>query len=232
MTPTGAGEHRVLYSGFRWEHHDEESGYHHVVTSNADYVDGGRLWGSGGSIHSVRRRVNFIMVDLLTIARALPYHSILLFYPEQTSYLSPFVLRLMGKRVVYVVHLGEDYWIKQERSLIRKLKRFNLRFVDKFITLTSQQQAVFDNIFPGRVARIPHGAWCRIDDVWQTNVSARSRRIAVVGDTYRDYRMLERIVNYFGERYPDVVFDSGGHEARKVRRIGKTSERRLPRPIE
>jgi glycosyltransferase involved in cell wall biosynthesis len=212
-------KHRVLYSGFRWEHHDDESGYHHVVVSGADYVDGGQLWGSDGSVRSLRRRLNFIMIDLLTIVRAVPYRAVLLFYPEQTSYVSPLILRLMGKRVVYVVHLGEDYWMHRDGSLVRKLKRFNLRFVDKFITLTSQQQAVFERDFPGRVARISHGAWCRNDKAEHSNSSSRSCRIAVVGDTYRDYRLLERILVFFEHRYPEVMFDLVGMKPERLKDV-------------
>jgi hypothetical protein len=183
-------KHCVLYSGFRWEHHDDESAYHHVVISRADYVDGGRLWGSDGSVRSLKRRLNFIMIDLLTIVRAVPYQAVLLFYPEQTSYVLPLILRLMGKRVVTVVRLGEGDLMHRDGSLVSKLKRFNLRFVDKFITVTSQQQAVFERDFPGRVERISHGAWCRNNKAEHSDASSRSCRIAVVGDTYRDYRLL------------------------------------------
>lgn len=207
---------RVLYAGFRWEHHDNESGYHHVVASPSDYVDGNRLWGSSGSIKSIRRRVNFVLIDLFTIVRSIRYETVLLFYPEQTAYLSPLILRLMGKKVVYVVHLGEDYWMRHDCSVVGMLKRFNLRLVNKFITLTHQQKTVFDAIFPGRVTLIPHGSWCRGGLICESNVSVAPAHIAVVGNPYRDYELLGKIVQEFDRRYPKVVFDLVGMKREKL----------------
>jgi glycosyltransferase involved in cell wall biosynthesis len=208
--------HRVLYAGFRWDHHDNESGYHHVVESTCDYVDGGTLWGGSGSVKTIRRRLNFVLIDFLTIVRSLPYDAVLVFYPEQTAYVSPFVLRMLGKQVVYVVHLGDDFWSAKDRSLVRNLKRFNLRFVNKFITLTHQQRTVFDAMFPGKVKLIPHGSWCSGEFVEVARVAAVPAHIAVVGDPYRDYELLGRIADDFSKRHPDVVFDLVGMKREKL----------------
>ncbi|WP_171910270.1 glycosyltransferase [Paraburkholderia fungorum] len=211
----------ILYSGFSWEHHDGEAGYHHVVMSKSDYVDGGALWGSEGSVRSLKRRINFVLTDMLTIVRAVPYRAVLLFYPEQTSYLSPMILRLMGKKVVYVIHLGEDYWLQDDGSLIRNLKRFNLRFVSKFITLTVQQSLLFEERFPGRVVKIPHGAWCRKRERAGAEDLPHGDRthIIVVGDTYRDYALLTRIVQFFAQHFPFAHFDLVGMKSEKLGEI-------------
>ncbi|MFK4442344.1 glycosyltransferase involved in cell wall biosynthesis [Caballeronia udeis] len=209
-------EHRVLYSGFRWDHHDEVSGYHHVVASSTDYVDGGALWGGHSPIGSRSRRVNFLLIDVLTIVRSLRYRSVLLFYPEQTGYFSAPILRMLGKQVIYVVHLGEDYWLERDDSLFLKLKRFNLRFVSKFITLTQQQKAVFDDHFPGKVVRIPHGTWCRVRNNTGPSASDGKLHLTVVGDTYRDYALLARIIEFFLHHNPRVVFDLVGMKYEKL----------------
>ncbi|SAL83812.1 hypothetical protein AWB68_07054 [Caballeronia choica] len=209
-------EKQVLYSGFRWDHHDDASGYHHVVSSSADYVDGGNLWGGRSVIGSRLRRINFLLIDLLTIVRAWPYRSVLLFYPEQTGYLSAPILRMLGKNVIYVVHLGEDYWLERNDSLFLKLKRFNLRFVSKFITLTEQQKSIFDSHFPGKVKSIPHGVWCRERNDSRPDICDDKLHLTVVGDTYRDYELLARIIDFFLVADARVVFDLVGMNYEKL----------------
>jgi len=50
---------RLLYSGFTWDHHDDNAGYQKVVVSREDYVDGARLWGGKSHIGSRLRRIKF-----------------------------------------------------------------------------------------------------------------------------------------------------------------------------
>ena len=214
---------RVLYSGFRWDHHNDESGYHHVVASAVDYVDGGLLFGGKSTLGSRKKRINFLLIDLMTIFKAFRYDAVLLFYPEQTSYISAPLLRLMGKKVVYVVHLGGDYWFHRDDSLFLKLKRFNLRFVSKFITLTDQQKEVFEQYFPGKVAKIPHGAWCRTSGDLSRPMQGDVHHITVVGDTYRDYGLLGRIITTFRDKYPKIVFDLVGMKYEKLNGIQDSS---------
>lgn len=204
----------VLYSGFKWDHHDDDSGYHHLVSSVGDYVDGGALWGGDSEIGSRKRRVNFLLNDLVTLFRSWRYKAVVVFYPEQTAYFSAPLLRLMGKRVVYVLHLGEDYWFERSDSVFLKLKRFNLRFVSCFIVLTSHQQAVFERRFPGRVVKIPHGTYC------DAGVGAvdplPSPTVTVVGDNYRDYGLLAAIIRVFGESLPEIRFNLVGMKYDKL----------------
>ncbi|WP_341677871.1 glycosyltransferase family 4 protein [Niveibacterium sp. SC-1] len=212
-----ARKSRILYSGFRWDHHDEHSGYHHVVGAPDAYVDGGRLFGGTSPIGSRARRINFLLIDCLTVLRALPYKAVLLFYPEQTSYLSAPLLRLMGKRVVYVLHLGEDYWFDRADSFFLKIKRFNLRFVSRFVVLTEQQQRVFDAHFPGRVLRIPHGAWCeQKESPRSTRDEIAPNSITVIGDTYRDYALLAELIRVLGQRMPDLRINLVGMKYEKL----------------
>jgi glycosyltransferase involved in cell wall biosynthesis len=204
---------QILYSGFKWDHHDERAGYQNVVAAESDYVDGGRLWGSKSEIGSRRRRINFLLIDICTVLRAWRYKAVLLFYPEQTGYVSAPLLRLMGKKVIYVLHLGEDYWIERNDSWFLELKRFNLRFVNRFIVLTAQQKIVFGELFPGRVVTIPHGV-CSAP--LPEPITPNAKNIAVVGDRYRDYDLLGRIIVAFKERHPEVKFHLVGMKFEKL----------------
>jgi glycosyltransferase involved in cell wall biosynthesis len=200
---------RLLYSGFKWDHHDEDFGYHHIAWPPRDYVDGAELWGGDAPIGSLRRRVNFLLIDMVTIARAWSYDGVLVFYPEQTAYLSAPILRLMGKRVVYALHLREDFWIERNDSLFLKLKRFNLRFVNRFVVLTNQQRAAFCARFPGKVRTVPHGAACSGEVLLSSGPRAHCS-IAGVGENGRDYALLKQIIETFSREFPEIRFDLVG----------------------
>jgi glycosyltransferase involved in cell wall biosynthesis len=194
---------KLLYSGFTWDHHDENSGYQKVVVSQRDYVDGKQLWGGRSPIGSRPRRINFLLIDICTILRAWRYEAVFIFYPEQTAYLSPLLLRLFGKKVIFALHLGPDYWVERDDSWFLKLKRAQLRFVSRFIVLSKQQQEVYERIFPQRVLMIPHGAYV---SPLQLPLPTIPRYIAVIGDRYRDYNQLAKIIVAFKDRHPEVKF--------------------------
>jgi glycosyltransferase involved in cell wall biosynthesis len=194
---------QLLYSGFMWDHHDENAGYHKVVVSRRDYVDGGRLWGGKSPIGSPLRPINFFLIDVCTILRAWRYKAVLIFYPEQTAYISPLFLRLFGKKVIYTLHLGLDYWVERNDSFFLKLKRYQLPFVSGFIVLSSQQREAYARIFPGRVVMIPHGAHV---SPLQFQLPAVPRYISVIGDRYRDYDQLAKIILAFKDWHPEVEF--------------------------
>lgn len=207
---------KLLYSGFTWEHHDEKSGYQKVVVSERDYVDGMKLWGGKSAIGSRLRRINFFLIDICTILRAWRYKAVFIIYPEQTAYLSPLLLKLLGKKVTYALHLGPDYWIERNDSWFLKLKRYQLRFVSGFIVLSNQQKEVYNGIFPGRVVMIPHGAYVA---PLQCRLPAVPRYIAVIGDSYRDYNQLAQIILAFKERHPEVKFQLIGMKYNKLKGV-------------
>ena len=126
--------------------------------------------------------------------------AVFIFYPEQTAYVSPLFLRLLGKKVIYALHLGPDYWVERDDSLFLKLKRAQLRFVSGFIVLSNQQQEVYERIFPQRVVMIPHGAYVA---PLQFQFPAIPRYISVIGDRYRDYNQLAKVIMAFKDRHPE-----------------------------
>lgn len=199
---------KVLYSGFRWPHHDAQSGYHHAVADARDFVDSGALWGGRARIGTRRRKLNIFLAELVTLARAWRYRAVFYIYPETCAlFFSAPLLKLMGKRVVYTLHLGEKYWDRQG-SLLFRLKRYNLRFVDHFVVLSSQQKQRLEAKFPGRVSFIPHGV--HLDPAATAPVPASPPRVCVAGDNFRDYAMLREIIECFAARFPQIRFDLVG----------------------
>jgi glycosyltransferase involved in cell wall biosynthesis len=209
----------LLYSGFRWPHHDKNSGYDKVVASQADFVDGNKLpWGDA-PIGTLRRRLNFLLIDIVTILRSVRYSHVLLFYPEQTAYFSPIVLRALGKKVTCVLHLGADYWFESGASPALLLKRANVRWAWRLIVLSRAQRDFYAKEFRGEVSWIPHGIWCDERPVDPVSVSDKTNTICVVGDTYRDYDLLVKIVQLAEQALPAVKFELIGVQREKLSAI-------------
>lgn len=209
----------VLYSGFKWDHHDDRSGYHHVVQDAADYVDSGALWGDRAQIGSFASKLNIILAEILTLARARRYRAVFYIYPEAGAlFFSAPLLKLMGKRVIYALHRGEKYW-DRTGSFFFRLKRHNLKFVDHFVVLSTQQQCLLEKRFPGKVSVIPHGVW--LDTGSSLLVPRLPPRVCVAGDNFRDYDLLRQIIECFGVRFPHVGFDLIGMQYAK---LGKAAE--------
>lgn len=204
---------RVLYSGFHYRHINPGSGYDQVVPDPHHYVSGSNL-PFAGHLESTRpRHLNFLLLDLMTLFRALRYQTVHYFQPEATAYLSPWVLRLLGKRIVYTVNLDDSFWLGPPRSIHHRIKHRSLRAAHVIVVLSSQQRGVFRDAFPEKVVRfVPHGFTFGDGrepslELFQRRTLGQ-RRLVVVGTNYRDFDMLERIVTQRGTR--DVRFDLVG----------------------
>lgn len=209
----------VLYTGFKWSHHDNRAGYHNVVKDAEDYVDSGSIWGGKHPIGTFPRKLNIVLAELLTIARALRYQAVFYIYPEVSAlFFSAPLLKVMGKRVIYAQHRGEKYW-DRSGSLFFKLKRYNLKFVNHFIVLSTQQKSILEKHFPGKVSVIPHGIW--LDSGIKLPVANGPPRLCVSGDNFRNYELLREIIERFSVRFPQVGFDLIGMRYEK---LGKTAE--------
>lgn len=212
---------KVLYSGFRWLHHDDRSGYHHVVQEVADYVDSGTLWGGRAKIGRFVRKLNIILAEVLTILRARHYRAVFYIYPETSAlFFSAPLLKLMGKRVIYAMHLGEKYW-DRKGSIFFRLKRRNLKFVDHFVVLSTEQKRLMERKFPGKVSVVPHGVW--VDAGLTIPLPLSPPRVCVAGDNFRDYDMLRQIIECFAMRFPQVCFDLIGMQYAKLGDIAHSS---------
>jgi len=193
----------VLYSGFRFHHHNPTSGYDVLASDQCDYVCGDKLPFGHYPETSFARRFNFFLVDLVTLFRGLNHSTVHYFYPENTAYFSPVILKWLGKKIVFTIHLSETTWIEPTRSVFRALKQRCLRSVDVIITLSSAHHRVFQSHFPSKTTRfIPHGFGFSRDEPSQAIFDARLRdkKIIVVGQNYRDFDLLERIVASRGNR--------------------------------
>ncbi|MBO0681411.1 glycosyltransferase family 4 protein [Mycolicibacterium sp. S2-37] len=212
---------RVLYSGFHYLHHNPGSGYDQVVPDPRHYVSGAKL-PFADRLESTRpRHLNFLLMDLLTLLRGLRYDTIHYFNPEATAYLSPRILRALGKRIVYTVHLADSEWLGPTRSVHHRIKQRSLRAAHAIAVLSSQQRDVFRRAFPDKdVNFVPHGFTFenRAPSMELFELRTRGqRRLVMVGANYRDIDMLEHIVTQRGSR--DVRIDLVGMDEAARRRL-------------
>jgi glycosyltransferase involved in cell wall biosynthesis len=212
---------RVLYSGFHYLHLNPDSGYDKVVPDTGHYVSGERL-PFANRLESTRpRHLNFLLLDLLTLVRGLRHDTVHYFHPEATAYLSPWLLRLFGKRIVYTVHLDDSQWLGSVRSTHHRIKQISLRAAHVIVVLSSQQREVFSQAFPDKnVSFVPHGF--TFDAIAQPPVevferrTCEPRRLVMVGANYRDMDMLEQVVAERGSREVQIEL-VGMDEATKLR---------------
>jgi glycosyltransferase involved in cell wall biosynthesis len=196
---------RVLFSGFRYTHHSAGGGYD-LVAQGSRYVCGNRLPLGNREEHSLTARMNFLITDLVTLARGLSYDVVHYFYPENTAYLSPMLLQLLGKKIVLTVHQHEDVW-NASGSFYLKLKQRSFRNADVVIALSREQARVLDRDGTSRSRYIPHGyafeAGLPSEQEFATRLLAK--RVVVAGRNYRDFALLERIIQERTD--PTVGFD-------------------------
>ncbi|CAN5871630.1 hypothetical protein BH09ACT7_BH09ACT7_33200 [soil metagenome] len=224
MARYSGSDPRVLYSGFHYLHHNPGSGYDQVVPNPGHHVSGAKLPFADRLESTTPRHFNFLLMDLLTIVRGLRYDTVHYFNPEATAYLSPWILRLLRKRIVYTVHLDDSFWLGRARSVHHRIKHWSLRAAHAIVVLSSQQREVFSRAFPDKVVSfVPHGFTFDTTrkpslEVFEARTRTQ-RRLVVVGANYRDFDMLERIVAQRGSR--DAEIDLVGMDEAARRRFAQ-----------
>ena len=211
---------RVLYSGFGFRHLNPGSGYHEVVGDRRrDYVCGERLPFARYPAGTRRRSVNFLLLDLVTLVRGLGYDTVHYIHPEDTTYLSPWPLRLLGKRIVYTVHVAENAWLAPARSLFPRPKLLSLRAAHVIVVLSGSQREAFSRAFPDKEVRfVPHGFG--FDNAREPSTElferrSKARRLIVVGNNYRDFDLLGRIIAQRGSREVEIHLVGVDDDARR-----------------
>ena len=188
----------VLFSGFRYSHHNLGSGYDGVVHNNRDYVCGNLLPFSTYPEPSYARKLNFLLVDVLTLIRGMKYSAIHYFYPEDTSFFSPLILKCIGKTIIYTIHSDKERWLSPARNPFWWMKRQCLKHAaGVVISLSSAQAIEFQQLFPDkRVFFVPLGLDMNTPAPGDEQLIKRfdQLRVVMVGSNYRDFDMLEKII--------------------------------------
>lgn len=190
-------EPRVLLVGFKFPHHRQGSGYDELRTALPHrYVDAGALPFGRSAFGSWKRRINLLLLDLKVLWLGLGYDVIHHLYGEHTATLSPLLHWLLGKRVVYTLHLKSDWWTHPTRNPVKWLKRRSLRRAAAVICLGRQHAR--DVAAAGIAATapavfVPHGFHLR-EFKGRRKIDEAPPSAVMIGENYRDLDLLERIV--------------------------------------
>jgi glycosyltransferase involved in cell wall biosynthesis len=219
---------KVLWVGLGFKYHASGAGYEHVVPEGQSHLYANNLPFGGADEGSLKRKINFFIVDCLTVLMGLFYKKIVYYHPENTVFFSPFLLRLFGKKLLFTVHLHEDLWLRRRPvSFFYWLRSHALSCVDKVVTLSSAQAEYFNaSVREGLSVYIPFAYRFTRYSPSQEEASARlsSRTILTVGSNYRDFDFLEKVIQ--SEQASNLKFELIG--MRQVRgRFSKYSNVRV-----
>lgn len=216
--PAAAG--RVLYAGLRFQHHQSGSGYDLVVPAGADHVDADRVPVLGRQPDgSWMRRLSLLLADGLTLLRGLWHPVVHYYYPEDTAFVSAWLLSRLGKRLVFTIHLSDAVWLQgQGMGRTFGLKQASLRHAHAIVTLSSAQHRRFQARFPQKqVAFVPHGYEPLPEPVSDQRLRRRHAglELLVVGENYRDFDQLAGIIALRGQRPVRIHLVGVGAAARQ-----------------
>jgi glycosyltransferase involved in cell wall biosynthesis len=188
---------KVLYSGFRFAHHNEFAGYDLIPPPQAAYICGNKLPFGSFDPKSNLRKLNYVFMDFLTMVYGFFFDTVHYILPEYTGLFSPIILRFFGKRIVYTFHLDVLFWTGKTQGPFHFLVKFNMRACDVIIALSKAHEDALKKIYPFKeIVFIPHGYFFNGLLLAESELIQRKmlRKIIVVGSNFRDIGMLYKII--------------------------------------
>lgn len=203
----------LLIAGFRFPHHSESSGYHHLVNYlPGTYMDANLLPLGNSAFGTKLRRINMGIFELLLTAKASNYKIYHVLYPENH------ILWSIPNRnqVISVVtlHLTAD-WLNcknDPKNIWVQFRREAFKRLHGIIALSSAHKAELEALLPNTDVRfIPHG----MNPIPSNNLSDISYennlfRVITIGANYRDKETYFKIVQYALHEKPNWQFDLVG----------------------
>lgn len=197
-----AERERFLVVGFKFAHHNRESGYDEVKNyfdSNVEYIDLTRIFNLRNHKGSVYLRALGAFLGLLCelwIALiAHRYRVVHFLYAENLSFLATiFIRKVLGVHVLLSHHLDPLQW--PDNALTPAfLWRRSVQYATLNICLTDAHAARFSSIYENaKVTVIPHGMHpSRKPALADLRKRFKSRKIIVSGSNYRDFQLLKEL---------------------------------------
>lgn len=172
------------------------------------FVDASRMPYGHSPNGSIGKEFSFLLADIVTIWRSLSFGVVHYLYPENTAILSPLLLRILRRRIVYTVHLDSGFWFTRTWKPHILLRQASLRCADKCVVLGRAHEPEFsERLGSNRVFYVPHGYEFGSENPDKHAYRRRleAQRIVIVGNNYRDFPLLKRIIESRNER--NVSFD-------------------------
>ncbi|MED4023443.1 MULTISPECIES: glycosyltransferase family 4 protein [Priestia] len=202
---------KILLAGFKFPHHSDSSGYHHLATYiNGHYLNADELIFGQAPIDSKIRQVNFMYFEFILKLRGNQQDVIHYIYPEQHLLFST---PKNDKTIsIATIHLDEQ-WLDKEVKVTKKFldrRRRTYESLDGIISLSNDQVERLKKIYPNKHIRfIPHGI-NKLKSYAEYKRSESLFSITVVGSNYRDKELLFKVMEMAQKDYPTWKFNLVG----------------------
>jgi glycosyltransferase involved in cell wall biosynthesis len=206
---------KILYSGFRWPHHSANSGYDKVSGfPGADYITDEKCFFGHIKTGERWKGINLRSLDIMTKILRYKYDITHLIYTEQQLYY-PY-LKSRRHKVIGTIHLDiNDKWFSHILQSLRSL--------DTIIVLKKELIEPTYNKTGVKTVFIPHGfnkpVFQKIvpSDIKNTTINSDMINIAIIGENYRDYNMIDCLLkNKINE---EIFFHFVGQSAKTIEKF-------------
>lgn len=202
---------KILFSGFRDSLHSSAGGYDKITGMPGDVsILLGNSYPFGSHFGSHVIRIPLTMLDIHTRFVCRKYDITHLFYGEMTVIPVAYPKSRKSKTVI-TLHLNVD----EKPSWFKKM----LPGFDGIVVLSTQQQRRLKEKYGLESVFIPHG----LDKPEFEYVMPKSEtgaefnrgavNVAMIGNNYRDFRLLERVVDFVEKNGRDILFHIVGMPA-------------------
>ena len=222
---------KILYSGYKDPGHSKFGGYDKIAqydkSANSKNLVVEDYW-LGDHFGSHIMRIPFTLLDLHTRWLRWKYDITHLYYGEITMLGCLPYLKSKKHKTVITLHLDI------EKRRLPKLFVWILRHFDGIIVLSSQQQAYLRDKYNLNSSFIPHGFIKPLYDekmpidVNGTKFEKEFINIVVIGQNYRDFVTLKKIIDY-SRKYSNIVYLVGIPRSEKDKLYGQENVRIYPR---
>lgn len=197
----------ILVAGFRFLHHSDSSGYHHLPKYlPCEFVDANNFLFGDSEFSTFKRRINLGVFELLLKHKVKGSRVVHYIYPEDHLVFSV-PPENKGTISVATIHLDES-WLdptnNAKKMLINKRREAFAR-LNGIVTLSSAQEKKVKAIFPNaKVKFIPHGV-VPLGKYGEVRFDGEFK-IVVVGSNYRDHDAFFDIAYHSKKLHPNWSF--------------------------
>lgn len=189
----------ILYVGYRDRLHSSVGGYDHIIENPNTYsLLGENVWFGNIPVNTRGKFLNLLALDAVMRWKRLKYDVCHIFYGD--TLLLPY-LKLSKHKIVATIHMGLDYPRKNQSMFFKTLKS-----LDGVVVLSTNQQKQLKEQYNIDAVYIPHGFNSPVFKKCETTVNRNYINLVVLGQNYRDYKCLQRALDYCKDNCRNIKF--------------------------
>lgn len=190
---------KVLYVGYRDSSHSSAGGYDAIIGNpETDNLMGENVPFGFIPVSKRGKILNVVILDFISHIMRFKYLITHYFYGDTMAI--PFV-RLKNHKVVATIHMNIEDDRRNKKLFIKAL-----RSLDGIIVLSSNQKKILKETYNLESVFIPHGFHKPQYKKIKTTINKELLNICILGQNYRDYDIIEIVLNYCLKVRKDIVF--------------------------